>query len=112
MDSYRPLGRSPITISAIGLGCWQFSQGGTLVGGYWPVLPQEAVNQIVAASLAAGVNWFDTAEVYGGGRSEAALAKALVAAGKKNGDVVVATKWWPLWRTARSIRTTIAARLE
>lgn len=111
MDSQRPLGRSPITISAIGLGCWQFSGGSGLAGGYWPALPQETVNQIVAASLAGGITWFDTAEIYGGGRSESALAKALTAAGKKNGDVVVATKWWPLGRTAANIKATIGERL-
>lgn len=107
----RRLGRSSIFISPIGLGCWQFSEGHGLAGGYWPALARETVNQIVAASLAGGINWFDTAEVYGGGRSEKALAKALTAAGKKNGDVVIATKWWPLWRTARSIKATIGERL-
>jgi aryl-alcohol dehydrogenase-like predicted oxidoreductase len=111
MDNYRSLGRSPITISPIGLGCWQFSEGRGFAGRYWPALPQDTANQIVAASLDAGVNWFDTAEVYGGGRSEAALARALTAAGKKNGDVVVATKWWPMWRTAANIKATIGVRL-
>ncbi len=111
MNNRRPLGRSPITISTIGLGCWQFSEGRGLAGGYWPALPQDTVNQIVAASLAAGLTWFDTAELYGRGHSEAGLAKALAAAGTRNGDVVVATKWWPLWRTAGNIRATIAARL-
>ncbi len=107
----RRLGRSSIFVSPIGLGCWQFSEGQGLAGGYWPALAQETVNQIVAASLAGGINWFDTAEYYGHGRSEKALAKALLTAGKKNGDVVVATKWWPLWRTARSIKATIGERL-
>ena len=111
MSNRRPLGRSPITISTIGLGCWQFSEGHGLAGGYWPALPQDTVDQIVAASLAAGLTWFDTAEMYGRGRSEAGLAKALSAAGTRNGDVVIATKWWPLWRTAGNIRATIAARL-
>jgi aryl-alcohol dehydrogenase-like predicted oxidoreductase len=111
MDRHRSLGRSPLSISPIGLGCWQFSEGHGLAGGYWPALSQQTVNQIVATSLAAGINWFDTAEVYGGGRSEVALARALMAAGKKNGDVIVATKWWPAGRTARNIRATIGKRL-
>ena len=105
-----PLGQSSIRISAIGLGCWQFSGGKGFIGGWWQEVPQAMVDQIVAASLTAGVNWFDTAELYGGGRSESALAKALTAAGKKNGDVLVASKWWPLWRTAGSIKATITER--
>lgn len=108
--SLRPLGRSSISVSPIGLGCWQFSGGKGLVGGYWPALPQEMVDQIVAATLAGGINWFDTAEAYGGGRSEAALAKALVAAGKKSGEVVIATKWQPFPRRASSIGATVAER--
>jgi len=111
MDSHRPLGRSPIRISAIGLGCWQFSEGQGLGGSYWPALPRDTANRIVAASLAGGINWFDTAEMYGGGRSETVLSAALLAAGRKNGDVVVATKWMPAFRTARSLKTTIGERL-
>ncbi len=107
----RRLGASSILVSPVGLGCWQFSEGHGFAGGYWPALAQETVNQIVAASLAGGVNWFDTAELYGGGRSEKALARALTAAGRKNGDVVIATKWWPMWRTASNIKATIGERL-
>lgn len=110
LASLRQLGRSQMAISPIGLGCWQFSDASGLIGGFWPALPQETTNQIVAAVLAADINWFDTAEVYGWGRSEAALSKALVAAGKRKGEVVIATKWYPFLRTAVSIKRTIAER--
>src|SRR5512136_3189881 len=112
MTERRRLGRTSIEITPIGLGCWQFSGGHGFVGGFWEALSQEAVDEIVRVALAGGVSWFDTAEAYGKGRSEQALARALAAAGRKDGDVVVATKWWPIPRTARSIRTTIDERLR
>ena len=108
----RQLGRTGIAVSAIGLGCWQFSGGVGPAGLYWPALDQERVNRIVAASLQGGVSWFDTAEFYGRGRSERALAAALQAAGMAPGQVVVATKWWPMFRGAGSIRATVGERVE
>jgi aryl-alcohol dehydrogenase-like predicted oxidoreductase len=108
----RRLGRTAIEITPIGLGCWQFAGGVGLIGGFWEALSQETVDDIVRASLAGGISWFDTAEVYGRGRSEQALAHALGAAGRKDGDVVVATKWWPIPRTAASIGATIGDRLR
>jgi aryl-alcohol dehydrogenase-like predicted oxidoreductase len=108
----RTLGKTDIAITSIGLGCWQFSEGAGPGGNYWPPLPRELTNEIVAASLAGGINWFDTAEAYGFGRSERGLALALTAAGKKPGEVVVATKWFPLLRIAASLEVTARDRLE
>ena len=110
MAATRKLGASDIAISPIGLGCMQFSQGAGMIGKIMKSLDQETTNAIVKAALDGGVNWFDTAEVYGGGRSEQSLAKALVANGKRDGDVVIATKWWPIFRSAPSIGATIGAR--
>jgi aryl-alcohol dehydrogenase-like predicted oxidoreductase len=106
----RALGKTEVAVTPVGLGCWQFSGGSGLVGGYWEAVPQDTVNQIVVAALERGINWFDTAEIYGRGRSEIALAQGLAAAGRKDRDVVVATKWWPVPRTARSILSTIGER--
>jgi aryl-alcohol dehydrogenase-like predicted oxidoreductase len=108
----RRLGRTDIEITPVGLGCWQFSAGKGLAGKYWEAIPQSAVDLVVEASIAGGVNWFDTAEVYGNGASERALAAALKHAGMNNGDVVVATKWSPIFRTATSIKSTIQQRLD
>jgi aryl-alcohol dehydrogenase-like predicted oxidoreductase len=108
----RRLGRSDIEISPVGLGCWQFSAGAGFIGGFWEALPSPVVEEIVDASLQGGINWFDTAEAYGGGRSEQALAAALTRLGKKPGDVVVATKWMPVLRTAGTIGATIGDRLS
>ncbi|MBI5531940.1 MAG: aldo/keto reductase [Deltaproteobacteria bacterium] len=108
----RRLGRSSIEVSPIGLGCWQFSQRKNLAGGFWESVPADVVQEIVQTSLDGGVNWFDTAQVYGNGRSEEMLAEALKACGKAPGDVVVATKWWPTLRCACNIKSTIGERLE
>jgi len=107
----RRLGRSELFLSALGLGCWQFSQGSGFIGRYWPALSETAIREIVAVSLAGGVNWFDTAEAYGRGQSERALARALESLGRSSGSVVVATKWWPVARTADSLTRTIGQRL-
>ncbi|MBM7568982.1 aldo/keto reductase [Paenibacillus sacheonensis] len=108
----RRMGGSDLELSPLGLGCWQFSKGSGLVGKLWPVLNDADIVSIVRISLAGGINWFDTAEVYGGGRSEEALADALNEAGASPRSVRVATKWWPVMRTARSIPRTIDERLR
>lgn len=108
----RSLGQSEIQITPIGLGVWQFSEGQGFTGFVWQGLSDEETDAIIQAALAGGINWFDTAEVYGNGRSERALARALQHAGQANGDVVVATKWNPIMRTASSIRKTIDERLN
>ncbi|HXI04030.1 MAG TPA: aldo/keto reductase, partial [Candidatus Saccharimonadales bacterium] len=99
-------------MSSVGLGCWQLSGGEGMAGRYWPALGEETERAVVRASLEAGVTWFDTAEFYGNGRSERALASALKAAGAAPGDVSIATKWMPFLRFAGNIRSTIGARLE
>lgn len=106
----RRVGESNLMVSPIGLGCWQFSQGNGIGGKFWTSLPQEEINAIVATSLTGGITWFDTAEIYGWGKSETTLVTALEANGKKPGDVVIATKWYPVGRTSRSIVATIENR--
>jgi len=110
--SLRKLGSSDLLISPLGLGCWQFSQGRGMFGNFWAVLPQEEIESIVRAALEGGINWFDTAEAYGGGASERALAAALKKLGRSSANVVIATKWMPVLRRAKSISATIGRRLE
>jgi aryl-alcohol dehydrogenase-like predicted oxidoreductase len=106
----RQLGQTDIHISPIGLGCWQFSDGKGGATGSWDPVSVEETNGIVQAALDGGINWFDTAELYGYGRSERAVARALKLANKTDQEVVVATKWNPMGRTARSITKTIGSR--
>ena len=108
----RQLGQTDIQISPIGLGCWQFSDGRAGATGTWDPVSEEETEGIVQAALEGGINWFDTAELYGNGRSERAIARALKLAGKTNDEVIIATKWNPIGRTARSITGTIGNRQE
>ena len=107
----RHLGKSDLVVTPIGLGCWQFSKKNNLAGKFWPKLDDELITSIVDQSLQSGINWFDTAEIYGDGASEKALSAALTRLGKKPGDVLIATKWWPMFRTASNIPRTIDERL-
>jgi aryl-alcohol dehydrogenase-like predicted oxidoreductase len=108
----RKLGKTDIEVTPIGLGVMQFAGGAGLFGKAFPVLSQDVKNTIVQTALDGGINWFDTAELYGFGRSEQGLSAGLKAAGKQNGEVVVATKWFPIFRTARSIPKTIHDRIR
>ena len=71
------LGKSDLQISPLGLGCWQFSKQIGLVGKYWQALTDDETCKIVKTSICGGINWFDTAEIYGQGKSEQDLANAL-----------------------------------
>jgi aryl-alcohol dehydrogenase-like predicted oxidoreductase len=77
-------------VSRIGLGTWQF---GSREWGYGDSYAAGAARDIVARSLALGVTLFDTAEVYGLGRSERILGEAL---GDARTEVVVASKIMPI----------------
>jgi len=108
----RALGNSDLKISPIGLGCWQFSKRANLAGKFWAYLEDEEILDITRISLEGGINWFDTAELYGQGMSEMMLARSLSSLLKKPGDVIIATKWSPVFRTASSIVKTIDKRLD
>lgn len=84
MDS-RPLGRTGRDVSEIGFGAWQ-------IGADWGEVEEDAALATLRASADAGVTFFDTADVYGDGRSErlvGRLARERAAAGT---PVTVATK--------------------
>jgi aryl-alcohol dehydrogenase-like predicted oxidoreductase len=84
---YQQLGNTGVFVSRLCLGSMTF--GGTgifqVIGG----LPQHDVQTLVDNSIDAGVNFFDTANVYSGGESETMLGKAL---GSRRKDVVIASK--------------------
>ncbi|WP_410511553.1 aldo/keto reductase [Paenibacillus sp. BR2-3] len=111
----RSLGQSSLSVSSLGLGCWQFSRGSGLIGRYWSNLDEGAILDIVRISLEGGMNWVDTAEIYGGGKSEEALAYVLDQLQSEESvkfTPLIATKWWPMFRTAKSITSTIDERIR
>ncbi len=110
--SLRQLGRTGMMVTPVGLGCWQFSQQNGMAGKYWPHLDNDLMSRIVSLSLEGGINWFDTAEVYGRGTSERALSASLQAAGKQPGEILIATKWWPMFRFASHITKSIDKRIS
>lgn len=77
-------------VSRIGLGTWQF---GSLEWGYGDSYASGAARDIVKRALALGVTLFDTAEVYGLGKSERILGEAL---GDQRSEVAVASKIMPI----------------
>ena len=80
---FRHFGRTHLKVSAIGFGCWE-------VGGTYGHIDETQFQHAVHAAIDTGITCFDTAEAYGMGVSEEALARAL--AGRRN-DVVIATKF-------------------
>ncbi len=111
-NQMRSLGKTGLQVSPIGLGVMEMAGGGGLAGMIFPVMPQEEKNAIIQAALDGGINFFDTAEMYGMGVSERSLADGLKAAGKADSDVVIETKWMPFLRTAGNIKTSITDRLR
>ncbi len=99
-NKLRALGHTDIEITPIGLGVMQFAGGSGMMRMLYRGVTEGDMNNIIQAALDGGINWFDTAEMYGKGQSELGLARGLKTAGRANGDVVIATKWWPLFRTA------------
>lgn len=79
----RPLGRTGRLVSAIGLGTWQ-------LGADWGAVDEDDALAVLAASADAGVTLFDTADVYGDGRSEKLIGRFL--AERPDHGITVATK--------------------
>jgi aryl-alcohol dehydrogenase-like predicted oxidoreductase len=79
---YRPLGRTGWNVSEISFGAWA-------IGGEWGNVSHEDAMSALNQAIDSGVNFIDTADVYGDGRSERLIAEL-----KKSraGEIIVATK--------------------
>jgi aryl-alcohol dehydrogenase-like predicted oxidoreductase len=98
---YRPFGRTGLQVSAIGFGCWEIG------GGYGRVEEAEFA-RAVGRAIDLGVNCFDTAEGYGFGALERALARAL---GSRRRDVILVTKFGIGYRDKPKMRDASRTRL-
>ena len=81
---YNRLGNTDVAVSAVGLGGWPFG------GGYdWGPVDSKAVLQTIDIALTNGINWIDTAPIYGEGKSETLIGQALISRRK---EIILASK--------------------
>src|SRR5688572_22209556 len=104
----RFLGKTRVSISEVGLGCWQF-------GGDFGPMSEETAFEIMQAAVDTGINFFDTADVYGAGRSEKLIGEFLRHCDKQ---IFVATKFgrnakvYPDRYSEDALRRAVDAALE
>ena len=103
------LGLDGVTVAPLGVGTWAW--GEQRFWGYGQAYGQAEVVAAFEASIAAGIDFFDTAEIYGSGESERLLGAFIRERGLK---VVVATKFAPYpWRFGvRTLRRALTASLR
>ncbi|NUM48895.1 MAG: aldo/keto reductase [Anaerolineales bacterium] len=100
------IGASDMEVFPLGIGAMAW--GESKVWGYGADLGYAEVRELFAASIAGGVNFFDTAEVYGNGRSEQNVGRLLA---ETAAPVYVATKYAPLpWRWTKGTVSTALDR--
>ncbi|MDD2296666.1 MAG: aldo/keto reductase [Sphaerochaetaceae bacterium] len=78
----RPFGKNKTMVSEVGLGTWQ-------IGGSWGTIDDKTAMEILHTASEAGITFFDTADVYGDGKSEKYIGKFLK---QHPGKIYVATK--------------------
>ena len=103
---FRKFNGLDFSASEVGLGCWQ------LGGADWGDVSDAQAQEILAAAVESGVNFFDTADVYGAGRSEELIGKFLKTTKR---EIFVATKLgrlnlYPDKYTEATIRAATARR--
>jgi aryl-alcohol dehydrogenase-like predicted oxidoreductase len=90
MMRYRKFGNSDLTVSEIGFGAWAIG-GGAMIGNIsigWGEVDDAVSKRAIYAALDAGINFFDTADIYGLGHSEEMIGKTI----GNNLSVIIATK--------------------
>ncbi len=103
------LGNTDIAITPMGIGTWAW--GDPVMWGYGRSYTDGDVRAAFDAAVASGINFFDTAEVYGLGRSERLLGRFIRESGQ---SVVIATKFmpFPFWLTKNALRRALRNSLK
>ena len=114
-DHYTLAG-SDVSVPPLGVGTWAWGDRSTWgMGGYDANLTQASIRDAWDGSLDAGVTFFDTAEIYGGGESERIIGSLLADDPDRAGRAVIATKFMPSpWKldVHRALFKSLRASLE
>ncbi|HHC0923863.1 TPA: aldo/keto reductase [Klebsiella pneumoniae] len=94
---YVNLGRSGLKVSRLCLGCMSYGEPERLPQPW--SLDEKASRPLIRQALEAGINFFDTANIYSGGSSEEITGKALREMARRD-EIVVATKTFFPWRNS------------
>jgi aryl-alcohol dehydrogenase-like predicted oxidoreductase len=81
LETRRPLGRSALTVSRVALGCGNFGGVGSAPEFFGQGLNQDQALELMDAAWESGITHFDTADAYGGGRSELAIGRWIASRG-------------------------------
>jgi aryl-alcohol dehydrogenase-like predicted oxidoreductase len=97
----RPFGQTGMQVSAVGFGCWE-------IGGGYGEIEEAEFARAVGRALDLGINCFDTAEGYGMGASERALAQAL---GRRRDEAIIVTKFGMNYKDKPNLRDSSRERV-
>jgi aryl-alcohol dehydrogenase-like predicted oxidoreductase len=97
---YKPLGLTGMQVSLLGYGGWALGKKG------WPGVDEREALSTLEAAIASGINFFDTAPIYGFGRSEEVLGDALSGMRQK---IFIATKCGLRWDDRGHVRHDLTA---